>query len=259
MKKIVILILLFTISLVINGQKFHLRSGVGFSSLNWYESQMTANLSIQLTYQKKESHVLFFGELKTLGNAFDSKVDPSKYEFIPYMNSNGQPSNNDLDINQLSSYYRGGSAEVGLQLNQYHRNPKVHLFPEFSLYSISLARKISSNKTNYVEEEKYALHGLTGGFGLQVPGKVKISVKTKLFLPVLTNFTLYGRYVGVPYETSNQEINICYRNSAEISYKKFNLVIDFDSYHLGKSENLKSKTIASSQDNMLSVYLNYIF
>lgn len=259
MKKYTGLLILLFIALNSFGQKFHLRSGVGMSALDWYENQITANFSIQLTYQKNESPVLFFGELKTLGNVFDTKVDPTKYEFIPITASNGQSPPADLDINQLSSFYRGGSGEIGIQLNQKKNNQKIHISPEFSIYSISLARKISSEKTHYVEEEKYALHGLTGGLGLHIPGKVKFSVKSKLFLPILTNFTLYGRYVGIPYESSDQEIALCYRNSAEISYKKFNLVIDFDSYHLGKSENLKSKTITASQNNILSVYLNYLF
>jgi len=240
------------------GQKFNLRSGVGMSGVFWHENQATVNFSIQLSYQKKNATTRLYGELKTFGNAFDSKVDPTKYEFIPRSSSSSQYPNT-LDITNLSSYYRGGAGEAGIQLH-YNKEAKIpFLFPEISLYSISFARKISSEKTQYVEEEKYALHGLSAGAGILIPGKVKVSVKSKLFVPLLTNFTLYGRYVGVPYETSKQEIDLCYRNAAEITYKKFNLVLEYDSYHLGKSENLKSKTISDSYNNIFSVYLNYLF
>ncbi len=237
------------------GQKFHLKAGVGMSSLNWYENQVTANFSIHLNYQKPNSPVLFFGELKTLGNTEDSKVNPANYDFIP-QSSQSYPT---LDVNQLSSYYRGGSMEIGLQMHQGKKLKNIHISPEISLYSISLARKISTEKTNYVEEEKYALHGLSGGIGFYFPGKIKFNVKSKLFLPLITNFTLYGRYIGVPYETSNQEIDLCYRNVAEITFKKFNVVLEYDTYLLGKSENLKSKTIPASTNTIASLYLNYLF
>lgn len=258
MKSKIILFLMLLTSCWTVGQKFHLRSGVGMSGVFWHENQATANFAIQLSYQKKSSPFRFYGELKTFGNAFDSKVDPSKYEFIPHTSSSGQYPNT-LDINKLSSYYRGGAGEAGIQFHYKKDEKKPFIFPELSIYSISFARKISSEKTQYVEEEKYALHGLSAGAGIQFPGKVKVSVKSKLFVPLLTNFTLYGRYVGVPYETSNQEIDACYRNSAEITYKKFNLVLEYDSYHLGKSENLKSKTISDSYNNIFSVFLNYLF
>jgi hypothetical protein len=241
------------------GQKFHLRSGIGMSSINWYENQSTANFSIQLTYQKKDASVLYYGELKTLGNLIDSKVDPLKYEFIPIIGNNGQVMPTELDVNQLSAYYRGGSMELGLKMNQKKGKKNAYISPEVSLYSISLARKISTEKTHYVEEEKYALHGLSGGLGLHIPGKTKVVFRSKLFIPLLTNFTLYGRYVGVPYENSNQEINLCYRNNVEFSFKKFNVSVDYDVFNLGKSENLKSKTIPASSNKLFSVYLNYLF
>lgn len=258
MKSTIILFLTLLSSFCTLGQKFNLRSGVGMSGVFWHENQATANFSIQLSYQKKTSPIRFYGELKTFGNAFDSKVDPSKYEFIPH-NSPSSQYPNTLDINNLSSYYRGGAGEAGVQFHVKKEAKKSYIFPEISLYSISFARKISSEKTQYVEEEKYALHGVSGGAGIQFPGKVKVSLKTKLFVPLFTNFTLYGRYVGVPYETSKQEIDVCYRNAAEFTYKKFNLVVEYDSYHLGKSENLKSKTITDSYNNIFSVFLNYLF
>ncbi|MEY2792898.1 MAG: hypothetical protein RJA76_890 [Bacteroidota bacterium] len=259
MKKLVLFFFISCIAFFLEGQKFHLRSGVGLSTLHWYENQVTANFAIQLNYQKKNSPLLFYGDLKTLGNVIDTKVDPAKYEFIPQTPSNSQYMYPSLDVNQLSSYYRGGSMEVGIQFNQRKKITKPHFSPELSLYSISFARKISSDKTNYVEEEKYALHGLTGGVGIHFPGKTKFSFKSKLFLPVYTNFILYGRYVGIPYESSNQENNLCYRNAAEISFKKFNIVLEYDIINLGKSENIKSKTIPSSQSKIASLYFNYLF
>lgn len=259
MKKVIVLFLVFYLGHVLVAQKFHLRSGIGLSTLHWYENELTANFSSQLTYQKPNSSVLFLGELKTFGNLVESKVDPNDYSFIPYQPST--PSStppSQLDINDLSSTYRGGSAEFSLQFNQ-RKHTKAYLVPEIGIYSISFARKISTEKTQYVEEEKYGLHGFSGGLGLCVPGKVKVLVRSKLFIPVFNNFTLYGRYVGVPYENSNQEINLSYRNSLELTYKKFNWAIDFDIYNLGKSENLKSKTIPASTNSVLSIYLNYLF
>lgn len=258
MQKLLQLVFFFCTSFLLQAQKFHLRSGVGLSALQWYEKELTANFSSQLTFQKPGSGVLFLGELKTFGNVVESKVNPHDYVFIPLQNSELQGPSPVLDVNNLSSTYRGGSAEFAIQFNQKkHQNP--YLVPEISIYSISFARKISTAKTQYVEEEKYGLHGLTGGLGICIPGNVKLFLKSKLFIPVYNNFTLYGRYIGVPYENSNQEINVSYRNALEISYKKFNWAIDFDIYKLGKSENLKSKTIPASTNSVLSLYLNYLF
>lgn len=250
--------LVIMLSIHLNAQKFHLRSGIGINNINWYEQELTANFNSQLTYQKPGSSLMFVGELKTFGNIVESKVDPATYIFIPYTPTPGQTADV-LNLNELSSTYRGGSAEVAIRFNQKKKSDKPQLVPELSIYSISFARKISSEKTHYVEEEKYGLHGFTGGMGLMIPGKVKVYAKSKLFIPVFNNFTLYGRYVGVPYENSNQETNVSYRNTIEFTFKKFNLEFDYDIYHLGKSENLKSKTIPASQNTIVSVYLNYLF
>lgn len=258
MKKCLLFFLIFPLTNFLFAQKFHLRSGIGINHINWYEQEFTANFSSQLTYQKPGSSLMFVGELKTFGNIAESKVDPSTYVFIPYTPAPGQMPDV-LNLDDLSSTYRGGSAELAIRFNQKNKNNSAKLIPELSVYSISFARKISTEKTHYVEEEKYGLHGFTGGLGIMIPGKVNIYAKSKLFVPVFNNFTLYGRYVGVPYENSNQEINVSYRNAVELTYKRFNLEFDYDIYHLGRSENLKSKTIPSSKNTIVSVYLNYLF
>jgi len=258
MKNYLAIFFLIASTFIINAQKFHLRSGVGISSLNWYENQSTANFSFQLTYQKPNSSKLFFSEVKTFGNIANSKVDPAHYEFIPYQ-MQGQTQPMELDINKLSATYRGGSAEIGVLFNQTRGKSQPFLSPEVSFFSISLARKISTDLTHYVEEEKYALHGLSAGLNLILPGKAKWIFSSKAFLPILTNFTLYGRYIGVPYETSSQKNEVSWRNQVEVDIKKFNFGIDYDLYNLGGTENLKSKTILNSQNKMLSVYINYLF
>jgi hypothetical protein len=235
------------------GQKFKLETGIGASQISWYEKQLTFNFRTKITFQNPGSSKLFFLQLNTLGNITNSMVDKSSYTFIAPDNYT-----NNLD-GDLFAAYRGGMAELGLQFNQKTGKNHTYLYPFFSLYSKSIARKISANKTEYVEEEKTALHGLTAGLGLQIPGKTAVTLEGQLFQPLIGNIILYGRYVGVPYETTSQKNDLSYRAKLNLKYNKFGFTVVYELLNLGAAVNNKSKTINPSQAGFLSSYLSYYF
>lgn len=235
------------------GQKFKLETGIGASQIAWYEHQTTFDFRTKITFQRPESSQLFFLQINTLGNISSSLVDKSTYTFIVPENYS-----NNLD-GEIYSAYRGGMAELGVQFNQKSGKTKPYVYPLLSLYSKSIARKISANKTEYVEEEKTALHGITGGLGLQIPGKAPITLEGQLFQPLLGNITLFGRYVGIPYETNSQKNDLSYRTRLNIKYNKFGLSFVYELLNLGAAENNRSKSIQTSKASFVSTYLSYYF
>lgn len=246
-------ILILWIPSIFFGQKFKLETGIGVSQIAWYEHQPTFDFRTKITFQKPQSSKLFYLQLNTLGNISNSMVDKSTYVFIVPENYS-----NNLDGN-IYAAYRGGMAELGVQFNQKLGKNKPYLYPIVSLYSKSIARKISANKTEYVEEEKTSLHGITGGLGLQIPGNAPISLEGQLFQPILGNITLFGRYIGIPYEISNPKNDLCYRIKLNIKYRKFGLSFVYELLNLGGANNNKSKSIQPSQADFASTYLSYYF
>ena len=252
-KTIYLVLFIFIAPSVLFGQKFKLETGIGASQIAWYEHQPTFDFRTKITFQRPQSSKLFFLQLNTMGNISNSIVDISSYTFIiPENYSNGIEGD-------LYSAYRGGMAELGVQFNQKLGKNKPYIYPLISFYSKSIARKISANKTEYVEEEKTSLHGISGGLGLQIPGNTPITLEGQLFQPILGNITLFGRYVGVPYETSNQKNDLCYRTKLNIKYHKFGLSFVYELLNLGAAENNRSKSIQASKAGFVSTYLSYYF
>ena len=250
------LFLVYTLLLITNllyGQKFKLETGLGASQIRWYENQITANFQARLSFQKPSSSKLFFIQLNTMGNLSRSLVDKASYTFIVPDNYT-----NNLD-GDLSATYRGGIAELGMQFNRKSNKTKPHIFPVVSLYSLSLARKISTNKTEYVEEEKTALHGVSAGLGWHFPGKTALTLEGQLFQPILSGITLYGRFVGVPYEKTNLQNDLSYRAKLNVKYNKFGMRLVYELLNYGAVSNNKSKSIEETQASMLSSYLIYYF
>lgn len=235
------------------GQKFKLQTGIGASQIAWYENQPTLDFSAKITFQRPQSSKLFFLQLNTLGNVTNSLVDKKSYTFIV-------PENYSKEIEgDLYSAYRGGMAELGIQFNQKSNKTKAHISPSFSLYSKSIARKISANKTEYVEEEKISLHGITTGLALEIPGKTPISLEGQLFQPLLGNITLFGRYVGVPYETKSVKNDLSYRVKMNVKYHKFGFCLTYELLNLGGAQNNKSKSIEPSKASFVSTHFSYNF
>jgi len=148
---------------------------------------MTLDFAAEISFQNPEKNHKTFIALKTMGNLTGSAIDRSNYTFIePPMNNFNQP----IQPNEvLQSSYRGGEAEVGLLWNTNKRKTTVHLTPILSLYSKSIARKISSLRSEYIEEEKYSLHGMSGGIGLVIPGKTTFQIQAQVFEPVYEEVT----------------------------------------------------------------------
>lgn len=247
------LFLIFFVPLISFGQKFKLETGIGGSQISWYEKQFTLNFKTKINFQKPGSSKLFFLELNTLGNIDHSLVDKTTYIFIVPDNYT-----NTLEGDLFSSY-RGGMAEFGIQFNQKLGQKRAYLYPLLSLYSKSIARKISANKTEYVEEEKTSLHGITAGLGLQIPGKIGITFEGQLFQPLIGNIILYGRFVGIPYETTHQKNDLSYRAKFNAKHNKFGFSLVYELLNLGAAVNNKSKSINASQAGFLSTYLSYYF
>jgi hypothetical protein len=250
---ILCLIALILIPNLLFGQKFKLETGVGASQIFWHEQQMTIDFKANVTFQKPGSSKLFFLALNTLGNISSSTVDKSTYSFIVPDNYT-----NSLD-GDLFAAYRGGMAELGLKFNQTAGKKKAYLYPLLSLYSKSIARKISANKTEYVEEEKTSLHGITAGLGLKIPGETVVTLEGQLFQPLIGNIILYGRYIGVPYETTSQKNDLSYRAKLNLKYNKFGFSLIYELLNLSSAANNKSKSINASQAGFISTYLSYHF
>jgi hypothetical protein len=81
----------------------------------------------------------------------------------------------------------------------------------------------------------------------------------QLFQPILSSITLYGRFVGIPYEKTNLKNDVSYRAKLNIKYNKFGLSLVYELLNFGAVSNNKSKSIEATQARMLSSYLSYYF
>jgi hypothetical protein len=257
MKYIKNLLFLFilTSSQLAKAQLIRLEAGIGATHISWLENEATADLNVQLSIQKKQSPRKFFIALKAFGNTQRSLIDRSTYTFIVPRNNYS----NTLSPNEeLYSNYRGSEAEVGFMWNQKISN-KPTFYPIISLYSKSLARKISSNNTHYVEEEKYSLHGINAGVGLYIPGKIETYFQGQLFEPIFRDITLYGNYVGVPYSSTSSNNDLCYKGKIGFKKAKIGALITYEILNLGAADNKNSKSILASTANSLSISFLYEF
>ncbi|MFL0160883.1 hypothetical protein [Aquirufa salirivi] len=234
------------------GQKFKLETSVGSSHVMWYENQQTIDFSTQITFQKPNSKKLFFVRLKTYGNTHHSPVDLANYSFI-------EPQNAPSNLNNLESAYRGGEAELGIKWQHKAKKVEPFLFPMVSIYSKSLARRISTPTYKYIEEEKYSLHGITAGFGLKIPGKSDFTVSAQVFEPIIREVTLFGRYVGVPFQTLSTANDLSFKGKIEYKRQQIGATFMYELLNLGSSSNPNSKSIPASSVHFLSAYLTYYF
>jgi hypothetical protein len=238
-KNLLFIFLLISSSLA-KAQLIRLEAGIGATQISWLENEATADLNVQLSIQKKQSKRKFFVSLKAAGNLQRSNVDKSKYTFIEPSNANATKINaND----ELYSNYRGSEAEVGFMWNQ-KTSILPHFYPILSLYSKSIARKISSKNSNYIEEEKYSLHGINAGIGLIIPGKIVTTIQGQIFEPILRDITLYGNYVGVPYSSTKFTNELCYKGKIGFKKAKIGALIAYEILNLGAAENKNSKSIS---------------
>jgi hypothetical protein len=253
-KNLLFLLILFS-GPIVQAQLFRLEAGLGATQISWLESQATTDLNVQLSIQKKQSKRKFFVSLKAFGNMHRSNVDRSKYTYIEPRNTN---SSTISPNEELFSNYRGSEAEVGFLWNQ-KTSILPHFYPILSLYSHSIARKISSKNSNYIEEEKYSLHGINAGIGVIIPGKIETTIQGQIFEPIFRDITLYGNYVGVPYSSTKFTNDFGYKG--KIGFKKANIgaLIAYEILNLGAAENKNSKSILASQVNSLSISFLYEF
>jgi len=188
-----------------------------------------------------------------MGNIQGTSVDRSQYTFIetPMMLNNTPLS----PTEPLSALYRGGQAEIGKQIPL-----KNGLSAIISVYSKSIARKITSNKTQYIEEEKYALHGLSVGLNYEWKFKNStLNIYAQGFEPLYHDVTLYGKYIGIPYSSETTVNYINYKGGVDLRVKKFGIALKYEQLNFGAAKNPKSKTIESSQAQILSSLVTYYF
>jgi len=253
-KNLLFLLILFSFQRA-QAQLIRLESGIGATQISWLESQATTDLNVQLSIQKKESKRKFFIALKAFGNTQRSNIDRSKFTFIEPSNTYSTKINS---TEELYSNYRGSEAEVGFLWNQ-KTSILPHFYPILSLYSKSIARKISSKNSNYIEEEKYSLHGINAGIGVIIPGKTAITFQGQIFEPIMRDVTLYGSYVGVPYSSTSSVNDLSYKGKIGFKKAKIGALITYEILNLGAAENKNSKSILASQANSLSFSLQYEF
>lgn len=241
------------ISLSSFGQKIRFASSIGTSLIHWHEKQTTVDLGAQIRYHNPGKKHFFYVKLKTLGNVEASPVDRQTYTFVetPLM-----PNNMPLSTTEpLSALYRGGEAEVGFQWLL-----KSGFSPILAIYSKSLARKITSNQTQYIEEEKYALHGISVGLNYEWKFKEStINWQGQLFEPFYRDVTLYGRYIGIPYSSLTTDNSINYKSKLDIQFKKFGIALNYEILNFGSAKNPNSKSIESSQAQLFSTLFTYYF
>ena len=238
-KNLLFLYILFSGSIA-KAQLFRLEAGLGATQISWLESQATTDLNVQLSIQKKQLKHKFFVALKAFGNTHRSNVDRSKYTFIEPRNSN---SSTISPNEELYSNYRGSEAEVGFLWNQ-KTSILPHFYPILSLYSKSIARKISSKNSNYIEEEKYALHGVNAGLAYKAQWKeTSVELNGQIFVPLYQRITLYGELVGVPNSTMTASNSPSYQTDLHLRYKRVGLTLSYEIVNFGSPQGQSSKSI----------------
>ena len=218
---------------------------------------MTIDLAAEISFQNPEKNNKKFIALKTMGNVYGTSIDRSTYTFIePPINNFNQPIQ---PTEVLQAKYRGAEAEAGVVWNTNKNKKQIHLSPILSFYSRSLARKISSLKSEYIEEEKYSLHGISGGMGLVFPGKTTIHLQAQVFKPIYNQVTLYGRYIGIPFQSLVSDKSLNFKAKIQISKGNYGWTLNLESLNLAGAENPKSKSIEASQAIIPSTLFTYFF
>jgi hypothetical protein len=238
------------------GQKIRFNSSIGSSFISWHEQQMTVDLGAQISYQKPTKNRKYFIALRSLGNVATSATDRSKYTTLFESSVQSQPL---LESTFLNSSMRGGEAEAGVVWNTHPSKKNIHLTPVVSFFSRSIARRISSSKGEYLEEEKYRLHGLSAGLGVVIPGKTSLGVQAQLIQPFFSEASLFGQLIGVPVQSLSQEKTLNYRAKVQVSRGNFGLAIHVDVVNLGAAVNPNSRSILASQAVIPSSLFTYFF
>ncbi len=253
MKVTLYLLSFLLISLSGLSQKIRFASSIGSSSFQWHENQTTIDLGAQLTFQDPGKNHLLFAKLKTLGNIHESLVDRSHFIFVePPTTTYNHP----LSANEpLHASYRGGQAEAGIQWFT-----KSGFSPIVSLYSKSIARKITSTQSMYIEEEKYALHGISMGLDYAKQWKQStIHIHGQIFEPIYRDITLYGRYIGVPYTSLTTNNSMSYQTGLDFRHKKYGMALTYEILNFGAADNPNSKSVEASQANLISSLFTFYF
>jgi len=238
------------------GQKIRFNSSIGSSFISWHEQQMTVDFGAQISYQKPTKNRKYFIALRSLGNVAASATDRGKYTTFIETPVQSQPL---LESEMLKSSMRGGEAEAGVVWNTHPSKKNIHLTPFISFFSRSIARRISSSKAEYLEEEKYRLHGLSAGIGMVIPGKTSLVLQAQAIQPFYAETSLFGQYIGVPVQTLSQDKPLNYRAKVQVSRGNFGLAIHVDVVNLGAAVNPNSISIRASQAVIPSSLFTYFF
>lgn len=183
------------------GQKFHFATSLGFSRLQWSQSQTSLNAGAYLQFQKPGKPTQLFGQLTIIGNMQSSSIDNHSVAF------------------------RGGKGEIGL-----NRFTKSGIFASASIYSVSMAKKTSSTKGYFTSEEKFTMHGLRAGLGFRTQGKIKTTMQAKVFEPILRAESMHQWGKDQSQKLSNQ---LGYQASLEFRLPKWALGLDYEQIKYG--------------------------
>lgn len=234
-------------------QKIRFASSIGSSRISWYENQSTIDLGAQLSFKLPQKRYEIYAKVKTLGNLQTASVDRTNYAFVePPITQNNTPLSQSAG---LFSNYRGGQAQFGVL---WHFASGLQ--PIIELYSKSIARKISYDRTQYIEEEKYALHGIS--LGLQYEAKIKASkliLHGKLFKPLYHNIKVYGKNMGVPIESVKTSNALSFQTGLEVRVKKYGLALQYELLNMGEANMPTSKSIPATEAQFVSSLLTYYF
>jgi hypothetical protein len=234
-------------------QKIRFASSIGTSNFNWYENQTTVDLGAQLTFKLPQKRYEIYAKVKALGNVQDSQVNHATYQFVtPAVSSNIHAR---AGSEAIYSQYRGGQAQLGVL---WHFASGLQ--PIVELYSKSIARRISREDGQYLEEEKYALHGLS--LGLQYEAKIKDSkliLHAKVFEPLYHGIKFYGEYAGIPKASMTSKSSLNYQTGLELRIKKYGLGFQYEVLNMGAVDNPNTKSIPALEASILSTLLSFHF
>jgi hypothetical protein len=100
---------------------------------------------------------------------------------------------------------------------------------------------------------------MSGGLGLVIPGKTTIHIQAQVFEPLYEEVTLYGRYVGVPYQSLVSDKHLNFKAKIQVIKGKFGWTLNLETLNLGGAENQKSKSTKASQAIIPSTLFTYFF
>jgi hypothetical protein len=86
-----------------------------------------------------------------------------------------------------------------------------------------------------------------------------VLIQAKIFDPLYREVTLYGRYIGVPFQSLISENTLNYKLKVDLIRGKFGYGFNLEVLNLGAVENPKSKSITASQAIIPSTLLTYFF